>query len=347
MMGSAAERVSWPRSCFTNASPVAVRFWVFVHLVVCVAGVACAAGALADATRNSGQSEVKVPQIDSQRIVSLAPAATEWVAALDRSEWLVGRTEDCDFPPTLASLVPSVGRFLSPNLSAVLELRPSLVVATDAFNPSRLAEVSRAGGSVFLLNTKTIPGLEQSVLQLGELLKNQKRAQQLVDELRSALSSLGGADTHSVRAKRSMLAIIDVRSRFLASQESFVGGLFAAGGWANLAPATAAYPQVSDLWMRSQRPSDVFVFGPGTFDADPGSSAKKVEPETAAALEQLWPVRLQFAQNAPRTVLPFVGPAAVRVIHLPSDLFLRPGPRLIQASEILKKWRAHRSGVVP
>ncbi len=38
------------------------------------------------------------------RIVSLLPAATEWVCAFDASEDLVGRSHACDFPPSIRAL---------------------------------------------------------------------------------------------------------------------------------------------------------------------------------------------------------------------------------------------------
>jgi iron complex transport system substrate-binding protein len=38
------------------------------------------------------------------RVISLLPSATETVATLGRSSWLVGRSEECDFPPEVAAL---------------------------------------------------------------------------------------------------------------------------------------------------------------------------------------------------------------------------------------------------
>ena len=38
------------------------------------------------------------------RVVSLIASATEWVAALGAADWLVGRSHECDFPPTVLSL---------------------------------------------------------------------------------------------------------------------------------------------------------------------------------------------------------------------------------------------------
>lgn len=268
--------------------------------------------------------------VSSSRIVSLAPAATEWIAALGRLDGLVGRTEDCDFPLQGLAPIPTVGKFLSPHIEAVLRLRPGMVVATDSFNPSRLAEMTRSGVSVFLLNTATIDGLSESVVKLGLLLNAEKRARELVAQMKEARPrGQGGA-----KGARTMLAVIDLEGRYLASRDSFVGEIFADAGWVNLAPNAGAYPQVSELWLREQRPDDVFVFQGGS-----GSRAEQLEAKAAVALERIWPQKLRFSQtNRPREA---AAPRAeaVRVIALPSDLFMRPGPRLVQAFEMLAGWR--------
>jgi iron complex transport system substrate-binding protein len=41
------------------------------------------------------------------RIVSLLPAATEWVAVLQATDWLVGRSHECDYPASVRS-VPAI-----------------------------------------------------------------------------------------------------------------------------------------------------------------------------------------------------------------------------------------------
>ena len=39
-----------------------------------------------------------------KRVVSLIPSATEMVCALGCESWLVGRSHECDFPPSVQSL---------------------------------------------------------------------------------------------------------------------------------------------------------------------------------------------------------------------------------------------------
>ncbi|MDP1798402.1 MAG: cobalamin-binding protein [Planctomycetaceae bacterium] len=40
----------------------------------------------------------------SPRVVSLIASATEWVAALGATDWLVGRSHECDYPPDVIAL---------------------------------------------------------------------------------------------------------------------------------------------------------------------------------------------------------------------------------------------------
>lgn len=42
--------------------------------------------------------------MSTPRVVSLIASATEWVAALGAIDWLVGRSHECDYPPSVLSL---------------------------------------------------------------------------------------------------------------------------------------------------------------------------------------------------------------------------------------------------
>jgi len=63
----------------------------------------------------------------ARRIVSLSPATTELLFALGAGDRVVGRTTWCDYPAE-ATLVPSVGDGLNPNIEAIAARRPDLVV---------------------------------------------------------------------------------------------------------------------------------------------------------------------------------------------------------------------------
>lgn len=72
--------------------------------------------------------EVEVPN-HPERIISMAPAITETMFALDAQDRLVGVTDYCDYPED-AKDITSIGSFTSPNLEIVVGLEPDLVIST-------------------------------------------------------------------------------------------------------------------------------------------------------------------------------------------------------------------------
>ena len=52
------------------------------------------------------------------RVVVMSPSLAEIAADLGYTDRLCGRTEECDYPPTVAAL-PSVGKTLMPDRSGI------------------------------------------------------------------------------------------------------------------------------------------------------------------------------------------------------------------------------------
>lgn len=72
-----------------------------------------------------------------KRVVSLVPSDTFSVAVLGCGGALVGRTDYCELPKDVALRVPSVGGTKNPNLEAILDLSPDLVIANQEENTKK------------------------------------------------------------------------------------------------------------------------------------------------------------------------------------------------------------------
>jgi len=72
-----------------------------------------------------------------KRVVSLVPSDTFSVAALGCGSALVGRTDYCELPAEVVANVPSVGGTKNPNLEAILDLSPDLVIANQEENTKK------------------------------------------------------------------------------------------------------------------------------------------------------------------------------------------------------------------
>jgi ABC-type Fe3+-hydroxamate transport system substrate-binding protein len=100
------------------------------HLALALLGTACAgerapAPAAVRVVDDAGDTVALArPAV---RVVSLLPAFTELVFALEAGGTVVGRTTWCDWPPPAAA-VPSVGDGLAPNVEAIVARRPDLVL---------------------------------------------------------------------------------------------------------------------------------------------------------------------------------------------------------------------------
>src|SRR5271169_1846339 len=92
------------------------------------------------------------------RIVSLAPSVTEDLFALGAGPQVVGVSQYCDYPPQVREL-PRVGSFLTPNLEAIIALRPTLVVGLELSSDVRQIRAQIATVQNRLANVKPVRAL--------------------------------------------------------------------------------------------------------------------------------------------------------------------------------------------
>ncbi|MDT8436425.1 MAG: helical backbone metal receptor, partial [Gemmatimonadota bacterium] len=135
------------------------------------------------------------------RIVSLVPAVTEILYALDAGDRLVGRSVWDDQPPEVRA-VPAVGDGLRADLERVLERRPDLVILHAGPDDRRTAERLQAlGVPSFAVRLNGLEDLYRTAARLGRLLDRTCEAARLEEDLRSALERVrrAAADRRPLR----------------------------------------------------------------------------------------------------------------------------------------------------
>ena len=83
---------------------------------------------------------------EARRIVSLVPSLTEALFALGLGDRVVGVTDWCVYPASELARLPRVGGTKTPDLVAILELEPDLVIANQEENRRTHVEKLRAAG---------------------------------------------------------------------------------------------------------------------------------------------------------------------------------------------------------
>ncbi|WP_435179973.1 cobalamin-binding protein [Halorussus sp. AFM4] len=96
-----------------------------------------------------------------ERIVSLAPSATEILRALDATDRLAGATHHCEAD------VPAVGGWLNPDYDAVADLDPDLVLTADDLQADVAADLRERGHEVFHAAPTALDEVVESFAELG------------------------------------------------------------------------------------------------------------------------------------------------------------------------------------
>jgi iron complex transport system substrate-binding protein len=128
-----------------------------------------------------------------KRIVSLNPTTTEILFAIGAGPRLVGRTK-WDSWPDSARFVPDIGDAMRPNVEAILNTHPDLVVFY-ASNDNRPAEASlrRSGIRTVAFRIDSITQFKRATLTLGKIVGDPRRARNVVDSVQATLDRVRAA----------------------------------------------------------------------------------------------------------------------------------------------------------
>lgn len=203
--------------------------------------------ALAFVAGACGKSKSAATRSDGRpRIVTLAPSATEIVAALGATDLLVGVDAYSEFPAEVTSL-PKVGSFLQPNLEVIVKLEPTLVVVDDIHGATGRA-LGDAGIHTVECAFHALPDVKRALHTIGSAIGRVREATAAVEAIDAALDAAAAA--RPARHPR-VLAIIDREAGGLGNlvavgPGSWIDELLAIVGGDNvLAASGVRYPKVS------------------------------------------------------------------------------------------------------
>jgi iron complex transport system substrate-binding protein len=123
------------------------------------------------------------------RIISLAPAITEIIYALDKQSELVAVTKFCDWPPAVAELKKlTVGSDLDLDELEILSLEPDIILSSVVRPASLAAWVGP--GQHHHFNPGNLWEVIDSITIIGELIGAEDAAQKIKSRLESGLNDL-------------------------------------------------------------------------------------------------------------------------------------------------------------
>lgn len=242
----------------------------------------------------------------AQRIISLAPHATELLFAAGAGPKVVAVSEWSDFPAA-ATKLPKVSSVNGIQFEKVLALRPDLVVLWGSGQGQRDAErLRQLGISVFLSEPRSLQTVADSLLRLGQLAGTTPQAQRAAQQFQQQWQQL---QQRYASAQPRLLVFVQISARPLLTigGRQFLSDLLRGCGGENVFADVSldAFPVLPEQVLRRQ-PKVMLSLGDNT---------------TALQHWQSWPQLPAIQQQ--------------QLYALPADPLSRPGPRLIEGAKML------------
>ena len=255
-----------------------------------------------------GRAHAAVAAASPQRIVSLTPSVTEILFALGAGDEVVGVSQYSDFPPQ-ATHLPQVGSFLTPNLEAIIALRPTLVIGIGLSSELRQIRALREMGcSILTIRDDSVAEIEESIREIGRQTDRAEAAQRLLEKLNA---QIGGVRTRVSKLERvSVLMLVGHEPLIAVGPGTFLDNLLKLSNADNIADSIGQqWPKLSIEYIIAMKPQ---VILDGQMGSDP------------AAPSQFW-------QKYPS--IPAV--RNHRVYGYPSGWILHAGPHIGTSLEML------------
>ena len=119
----------------------------------------------------------------AQRIVTLAPHATELVFAAGAGARIAGVVRGSNHPEAARAL-PVIGDVHAIDLERIVALKPDLVVSWPYTTPAQVDRLRARGIPVFVTDPRSIDGIASDIERLGALAGTQRDAAQSAERFR-------------------------------------------------------------------------------------------------------------------------------------------------------------------
>lgn len=251
---------------------------------------------------------------EHNRIISLAPNLTELVYALGLQNELVGNTKQCDYPKESLSKI-KIGDYINPNLEKIFQLKPTIVLATIGNPENFLEKISSNDIRIFRFNPHTSTELMGNILDLSKQIGATSKGKYLINKIESSLNNLKKSSKEKHNKK--YLFLLQLNPIYSITEKTWIGELFKMGGFINIVPNTLSeYPIVPAEIIAINKPDIIFTGNIIGLTQEQSQNYYKKEFDLIFGDS--------FTQN-------------IEFIILPKDIFVRAGPRIIEAAEYLAK----------
>ncbi|MCR5219248.1 ABC transporter substrate-binding protein [Treponema sp.] len=246
----------------------------------------------------------------ASRIVALSPSGAEILSTINAENLIVARTDFCDYPESLKS-IPSIGGFSGDTLSveSILKYNPDFVYGAAGIHDSIKENLERLNIDVYLSESSSIEDILNEIEFMGTVTNHKEESESVTQKLRAQIENLKEKASVSQSVPQIYWEVWNA-PYMTAANKSFINDVMELSGGKNIfADVNDVYPIISEEIIIKRNP-DVII----------------IPQENGITVETLkkrpgWE-NIKAVKNE-------------NVIFIDSDLYTRPGPRIINAAEEL------------
>ena len=261
----------------------------------------------------------------AQRIVSLAPHATELLFSAGAGAHLVAVDVSSDHPPAVRAL-PSLNAYPMPDPERLLALKPDLIVAWGSgIGRDRLARLEAFGFRVFVSEPRSLEAVAVSIERFAKLTANPEAGRKRAADFRAHAQRLRARYSER-RPVRVFIQAWSMPLTTLSDRDTIGDAIRLCGGVNPFADLPLAAPQVGIEAVLSSRPELVVAFQ---------SDAREAGRATAAGADA---AHAANARAKPRAIWESIGllePRGRTGFAVIDRTIQRPTERLLPAIEQL------------
>lgn len=250
-------------------------------------------------------NEVKMPK-DPKRVLSLSPALTESLFALQADSIVAGVSHVCNYP---AERVASKSKITTYPLDfeGIVMLKPDLIFTEEGMTPLQAAgKLEAMGYPVYYFKYRNATDVLNGIDTMGKFLNRSTVAAQVTQPLRKAIDSLKVVYQDMANAPK-VLSIISNKPIFVYGSRTFMTEKIRLAGGVNIVSDSfkKEYPELGREYILTKNPE--VIFG-GTFQ------------ELDSSFFSLYPELKSINAYKNKHIYP-----------LNNDLATRPSPRILQS----------------
>lgn len=244
------------------------------------------------------------------KIISLAPSHTEILFSLGLDEEIKGVTTYCDYPKQAQSK-DKIGTFMDLNLEKIISLDPELVIGVDNLDDEVKDLLEDSDIQVLTLSPNNIEETYEAIKKISMATGREDEAEKLINDLELNKDEILRKVKNT--EKKDVFFEIADNPLIAAGAGSFINELISLSNANNIAEkAEGQYPEYSVEMLIEENP-EVYLVSEGDPEKTEDSIKNRPGYESIKAIRQN------------------------NIYFLDANITSRPGPRIIEALELVAK----------